>query len=227
MKQACHMKQPPSMVVVVEGEEVMPRVQISTSEDKLMACMTLGSMDRSSRSFWFLEGRICSKVLMASSYVCCRGDPPLECICQGIPPLESHIALSLAATAGKVIQCKGVFLHSNLPILILSPLLSLSLWLSLTFEFFKIPIFWQTISYNAMMSWRHVFKWNFYCWFQLVWALKNLHKHHEHDQLRIASSSTQLSLWKLGSQLHKCALFWDEIQWGIHSEVVWSGVFPK
>jgi hypothetical protein len=51
MKQACHMKQPPSMVVVVEGEEVMPRVQISTSEDKLMACMTLGSMDRSSRSF--------------------------------------------------------------------------------------------------------------------------------------------------------------------------------
>jgi len=50
-KKICHMKQPPSMVVVVEGEEVMPRVQISTSEDKLMACMTLGSMDRSSRSF--------------------------------------------------------------------------------------------------------------------------------------------------------------------------------
>jgi hypothetical protein len=40
------------VVVVEEGEEVMPWVQISASEDKLMmTCMTLGSMDRSSRSF--------------------------------------------------------------------------------------------------------------------------------------------------------------------------------
>lgn len=224
MKQACHMKQPLSMVVVVEGEEVMPRVQISTSEDKLMACMTLGSMDRSSRSFWFLEGRICSKVLMALSYICCQGDPPLECICQGIPPLESHIAMSLAATAGKVIKCKGVFLHSNLRILILS-LPTLSLWLSLTFNFFKIPIFWQTIFYSAIMSWGHVFKWNFYCWFRSVWALKKLHKHHEHHQLRIASSSTQLV--KIGIPITQVCIVLGWNQLGNILRVVWSGVFPK
>jgi hypothetical protein len=171
-------------------------VQISASEDKLMmTCMTLGSMDRSSRSFWFLEGRICSKVLMALSYVCCcQGDPPLECICQGIPPLESHIALSLAATAGKVIKCKGVFLHSNLPILILSPLLSLYLfdshWHSSSS---KSPYFDKHyFIMRSMMSWGHVFKWNFYCWFQLVWALKKIAWTSRAWSTEIASSSTQL-----------------------------------
>jgi hypothetical protein len=220
MKQACHMKQPLSIVVVVEGEEVMPRVQISTSEDKLMACMTLGSMDRSSRSFWFLEGRICSKVLMALSYICCQGDPPLECICQGIPPLESHIAMSLAATAGKVIKCKGVFLHSSLRILILSlPTLSLfdSHWHSTSSKspYFDKQFFIVRSCLGGMcLSEISIVDVN---WCELQKNCINIT-----SMINWELHPCQLSLWKLGSQLHKCVLFWDEIDWGISSE--WCGV---